>query len=904
MIGEINKCGRAADVEDKRMAVLEIVYTIALGPLELLFDVVFAMAYRVTQNQGLALVFLSLTINILVLPLYRRADALQEEERLQTIRLKPGIEHIKKVFKGDERFMILQTYYRQNNYRPYYALKGSLPLLLEIPFFIAAYRYLSNLELLKGASFGPILDLGQPDNLVHVAGITIHLFPILMTGINIISGAIYTKGAPLKSKVQLYGMALIFLILLYDSPSGLVFYWTLNNLFSLGKNIFDEINKKKKGNSQEQKEDCNTIFGDDRRCQVIFYFCCIFMTIFVGGLIPSAIINSSPAEFVEMADFRSPMQYIYHTMLLSIGTFFVWFMIFYRLASRKIKSKFSFILVLTVISSIINYMFFGKEYGNLSPLLKYDVPISITWPQYVMNTIILFVGVGGIYLIWKKKKNVFKYICIIGCLAVVIMSLINVREIQAEANNLERLSKQKEDNIPEFTLDKSGKNVIVIVMDRAISGFVPYLFSEKPELKEKFSGFTYYPNALSYGLSTNVGTPPIYGGYEYTPFEMNKRESVSLREKHNEALKVMPVVFYDNGFQVTVCDPPYANYEYTSDLSIFDEYDGIHKYITQGAFDEDEKARIEKKDSTIKRNMFCYSIFRIAPLVIQKAVYNDGNYNHTDTLEADDNTSDEGEVFNYTPKDEYSSTGIRNDFISAYRALQNLPYMTKIDDSGKDNFLSLYNTTTHDVMLLQEPEFEPKNVVNNTSYEETHSVRKANEEKDMELITVTQMEHYECNMAAFIQLGNWFDYLKKEGVYDNTRIIITSDHGRYIGLEQIIMDTDGGYNEQNELEYEDVMCFNPLFMIKDFGGKEFREDKRFMTCADVPYEAFKGIIDEPINPFTGNAIDEKMKDNEEQYAMFTAWTLKENCGNTFIDPIRITLKNHYMFAPDNWEYGD
>lgn len=290
-------------------------------------------------------------------------------------------------------------------------------------------------------------------------------------------------------------------------------------------------------------------------------------------------------------------------------------------------------------------------------------------------------------------------------------------------------------------------------------------------------------------------------------------------------------------------------------------------------------------------------------MVIQKAVYNDGNYNHTDTLEADDNTSDEGEVFNYTPKDEYSSTGIRNDFISAYRALQNLPYMTKIDDSGKDNFLSLYNTTTHDVMLLQEPEFEPKNVVNNTSYEETHSVRKANEEKDMELITVTQMEHYECNMAAFIQLGNWFDYLKKEGVYDNTRIIITSDHGRYIGLEQIIMDSDD-YNGQNEHEYEDVMCFNPLFMIKDFGSKEFRKDERFMTCADVPYEAFKDVIDEPINPFTGNIIDEKMKNNEEQYAMYTAWNLKENCGNTFIDPIRVTLKNHYMFDPDNWKYGD
>ena len=153
----------------------------------------------------------------------------------------PFADHIRKVFKGDERFMMLQTYYRQNHYKPYYALSGSVSLLLEIPFFIAAFRFLSELDLFIGASFGPIADLSQPDRLLPVAGHHINLLPILMTLINIVSGVIYTRGMPLKSKIQLYGMALIFLVLLYSSPSGLVFYWTLNNLFSLVKNIFYRI---------------------------------------------------------------------------------------------------------------------------------------------------------------------------------------------------------------------------------------------------------------------------------------------------------------------------------------------------------------------------------------------------------------------------------------------------------------------------------------------------------------------------------------------------------------------------------------------------------------------------------------------------------------------------------------
>ena len=41
-------------------------------------------------------------------------------------RLHKGVAHIKKTFRGDERMMMLQTYYRQNNYKPTYVLKGCL----------------------------------------------------------------------------------------------------------------------------------------------------------------------------------------------------------------------------------------------------------------------------------------------------------------------------------------------------------------------------------------------------------------------------------------------------------------------------------------------------------------------------------------------------------------------------------------------------------------------------------------------------------------------------------------------------------------------------------------------------------------------------------------------------------
>ena len=227
------------------MNLFDIIYTIIIGPLRLLFEVIYTLAYYMCSSPGLSIIALSLVMNFLVLPLYAKADKMQEEQNNIEKKLKRGVDHIKKTFKGDERYMMLQTYYRQNNYKPTDALKGSISLLLEIPFFMAAYAFLSNLNVIKYASFGPISDLGSPDQMLNIFGITLNVLPILMTLINIIASYIYTKGAPFKAKLQLYVMAALFLVLLYDSPSGLVFYWTLNNLFSLVKNIFYKLKNPK-----------------------------------------------------------------------------------------------------------------------------------------------------------------------------------------------------------------------------------------------------------------------------------------------------------------------------------------------------------------------------------------------------------------------------------------------------------------------------------------------------------------------------------------------------------------------------------------------------------------------------------------------------------------------------------
>ena len=73
------------------MGFFTALYDLIVEPLCLLFDVVYAYMLRFTTNEGVAIIALSLVINILILPLYRRADAMQEEERKRYSRATSGL---------------------------------------------------------------------------------------------------------------------------------------------------------------------------------------------------------------------------------------------------------------------------------------------------------------------------------------------------------------------------------------------------------------------------------------------------------------------------------------------------------------------------------------------------------------------------------------------------------------------------------------------------------------------------------------------------------------------------------------------------------------------------------------------------------------------------------------------
>ena len=913
------------------MSFVSILETLVLGPLKLIFEFIYQAANTIVHNPALAIIAMSLVVNLLSFPLYRRADIMQEEARDIENKLRDGVNHIKKSFSGDERMMMLQTYYRQNNYKPTQAIKGSTSLLLQVPFFMAAYNFLSNLQDLKHASFGPIADLGEPDGLLVIGGIAINVLPILMTAINFVSSTIYLKGFPLKNKIQIYGMAILFLILLYPSPSGLVFYWTCNNFFSLCKTILYKVKNPQKilrviaslagiglivfgllaFEGSELKKLFVIILGLSMQIALLipaikkftakhikpitaqpdnklFTIGSCFLSILCGALISSALIADSPQEFVDVTYFYHPLWFVLSSFCYSVGLFVIWLRVFYWLSNDKLKVIFDRAVWVLSGVMLVNYMFFGRKYGNISSELVYDNGIKSALSEKIINIVVWIVLIAVLSFVVSKWKKAASSVLLVATLAIGVMSCVNVYTIKKSIDTVDFTAAT---DMPSFKLNKNGKNVVVIMLDRAIGTYAPYIFNEKPELKQQFDGFTYYSNTLSYGISTNFASTPLVGGYEYTPVEMNKRDSESQVKKHNEALKVMPVLFSENNFDVTVCDPPYANYKWIPDLSIYDDYPEIDTYITKGKFQSDE----QKAQSTVinRRNIFFFSLMKCMPMFTHGYLYDGGVYLKTESF---------GEVLYSTHVIENPSVakGHSKSFLRNYTVLENMSTMTEITDSSENTYLFMSNDITHEAVILQTPEYVPAEKVDNTQYNAAHADRFTVDGKTINVKNNYQMSHYHSNMAAYIQIGKWLDYLRENGVYDNTRIIIVADHGKAVGSSGIYESESFKHEEFSERLTAE--SYYPLLMVKDFNSEGFNISDEFMTNADVPTLATQGLISNPVNPFTGKPINSDEKYAHDQIViMSTITNVRKHDGNTFLPAMWASVSDN-LHDQKNWAY--
>ena len=188
------------------------------------------LTHGVTGNFGIDIIILSILIKIIFLPLTQISfKSMKEMQKVQ-----PEMNRLRETYKNDkarlqQEIMLL---YKRRRINP---LSGCLPMVIQIPVFIALYNVLLNtFEMRHAPFFLWIQDLSAKD--------PIYFTPLLMGATMVIQQKMTPTAADPRQAKMFMLMPVMFTFLFLSFPSGLVLYWLVTNVLSIAHQYY--LNKK------------------------------------------------------------------------------------------------------------------------------------------------------------------------------------------------------------------------------------------------------------------------------------------------------------------------------------------------------------------------------------------------------------------------------------------------------------------------------------------------------------------------------------------------------------------------------------------------------------------------------------------------------------------------------------
>lgn len=919
---------------------LEYLYSLFIAPLECLMQTVLEHGFTAFGSYGAALICMSIVVNLLLLPLYHLAETWQESERRVQHDMHAYLEHIKATFKGRERFMLISALYRIHGYHPVYAVRTSFGFLIQVPFFFAAYHFLSHYGPLNGASFWIFHNLAEPDALLQVAGLDINVLPWAMTVINIVSALVYTNRLSRRDKIQLYVVAAIFIVLLYTAPSGLVFYWTCNNIFSLLKNmVYEELGIFSHGESGQKKpaarlvleraglfiqqkismpwmeillflafcmvitrcllvkwsyiQDFSHVLGPVSACVLGL---CIFLLLLVTfAWCLAGRLNFGIWTILVAASFYvgvvCHLPYLKSFLLLSL---FLPVVLCYQesffskrlnelasrfdekeLASYSLKalafvamtmfvatpamlisqdaslfspvalavltlaavgfiilpycvfscSRPSLRLVLTVCFCTAAFVTFvytwilDRDYGVLDGrFLSNTANLNVSWYKYV-DLIACLLLTATVVSLLAVRRRLLGIVLNIGLVMTVLMGGWNwynvILAIEQENNMMITAEGRKEKPIK---LSRSHPNVLIIMLDMFTGDHVAYIQDEHPDIISKYEGFTWYPDTISEGSSTVISLDSIVAGPKIAARNLVQDDGITLEEKIIGETEAFFGWLAQKGYTAK-----YADSERTDFLS-------DPKYVEQDLW---RRQLSDNQKQTIVELPFSFGLFKAVPWSLRSRIYNSGNWIKFLHMSKEKD------------KKQYKTITSQH-----YAVLANLLDYTSIDD-GPSHYTFFHNELNHIAWYISEKTFEPDDSLDD--------LQAAN----LDVIDGRIPRHYYTEVAALKLVGEFLVKLKQEDVYDNTLIIICSDHCEFDS--QPLRDVFGGGYPGRP---------GALLMVKPAGARgAMRIDDTPMASSDV-----RMIVEAAIE----NKVFKPAADRVRYHACGISWMRKKHPKNNFV----------------------
>lgn len=230
-----------------------------LGWLETILKWFMEVINKFVHNWGVSIIIMTILIKLLMFPFTKK----QSLGTLKMQEIQPKIQAIQAKYKDNQQKLQqeMAKIYKDNGYNP---MSGCLPMLVQFLILFAMYNLFNNYFEFRGSSFIPhwIEDLSSGDSIytlkfdIPFFGNQVRILPFIYLASQLLFGKITGNGgtaAPGTSQAQMqmmmYVMPIMFFVMFYNAPSGLLLYWTVSNIFQMGQQII--INKTMKQKKAE-----------------------------------------------------------------------------------------------------------------------------------------------------------------------------------------------------------------------------------------------------------------------------------------------------------------------------------------------------------------------------------------------------------------------------------------------------------------------------------------------------------------------------------------------------------------------------------------------------------------------------------------------------------------------------
>ena len=186
--------------------------------------------YKILPSYGVAIILLTFLVRIIFWPLTHHSTVSMKKMQ----ELQPKLKELQKQFKDNPQKMQQETWavYRANKVNP---MSSCLPMLIQIPVFIALFTVLRSAVELRFAPFLWITDLSEAENLfAGVLPIPLNILPVLMAATMALQSYLTpSAGDPQQQKMMMVMMPIMMLFMFYSFPSALSLYWTVSQVLSI-----------------------------------------------------------------------------------------------------------------------------------------------------------------------------------------------------------------------------------------------------------------------------------------------------------------------------------------------------------------------------------------------------------------------------------------------------------------------------------------------------------------------------------------------------------------------------------------------------------------------------------------------------------------------------------------------